>query len=116
MSYAGLMSYIYADLKRDDPRVIAVMDWLRGNFSIDENPALGAQGLFYYYHTMAKALTVYGADSLVTQDGRIIDWRDQLVLKLINLQHTAGSWANDNGVGGKKIRPWPPPTPCSRWR
>ncbi len=97
MSYAGLMSYIHADLKRDDPRVTAVMDWLRANYSVDENPALGQEGLYYYYHTMAKALTVYGADMLVTKDGRNIKWGEQLALKLINLQHTNGSWANENG-------------------
>jgi squalene-hopene/tetraprenyl-beta-curcumene cyclase len=97
MSYAGLLSYIYADLKRDDPRVMAVMEWLRANFTLDENPAMGPQGLFYYYHTMAKALTVYGADTLETKDGRQINWREQLALKLINLQHADGSWSNDNG-------------------
>ena len=46
---------------------------------------------------MAKALTVYGADMLVTKDGRNIKWGEQLALKLINLQHTNGSWANENG-------------------
>lgn len=97
MSYAGLLGYIYADLKHDDPRVIAVMEWLRTNFTLDENPAMGPQGLFYYYHTMAKALTVYGADMLETKDGRHINWREQLALRLINLQHPDGSWANENG-------------------
>lgn len=97
MSYAGLLSYIYADLKPGDPRVTAVMDWLRANYTLDENPALGSQGLFYYYHTMAKALTLYGADSLLTGKGQTVNWREQLVLKLINLQHADGSWANENG-------------------
>jgi len=97
MSYAGLLSYIYADLKHDDPRVIAVMEWLRANFTLDENPAMGPQGLYYYYHTMAKALTVYGADTLETKDGRHINWREQLALRLINLQHPDGSWSNANG-------------------
>ena len=73
------------------------MDWLRANFTLDENPAMGPQGLYYYYHTMAKALTVYGADTLETKDGRRINWREQLALKLINLQHPDGSWSNENG-------------------
>ncbi len=97
MSYAGLLSYIYADLKRDDPRVRAAVDWLRANFTVDENPALGAQGLYYYYHTMAKALSVYGADLLDLKNGRDVNWREQLALKLINLQKPDGSWANENG-------------------
>ena len=97
MSYAGLQSYIYADLKPDDPRVVAVMSWLRANYTLDENPALGPQGLFYYYHTMAKALTVYGANVLDTPNGKSVNWREQLAFKLINLQKADGSWANDNG-------------------
>jgi len=97
MSYAGLLSYIYADLKRDDPRVTAVMDWLRANYTLDENPALGPQGLYYYFDTMAKGLTIFGVDTLETRDGRKINWREQLALKLINLQHADGSWTNDNG-------------------
>jgi len=97
MSYAGLLSYIYADLKKDDPRVTAVVDWLRRNFTVEENPALGVQGLYYYYHTMAKALSIYGMDRLQTEDGRSINWREQLALKLIDLQKADGSWANENG-------------------
>jgi len=97
MSYAGLLSYIYADLKPDDPRVTAVVDWLRRNFTIEQNPDLGQQGLYYYYHTMAKALTIYGVDRLQTEDGRSINWREQLALRLINLQKADGSWANENG-------------------
>lgn len=97
MSYAGLLSYIYAELKTDDPRVAAVMEWLQANYTLAENPALGPQGLYYYYHTMSKALTFYGADTLTLRDGRKVKWREELVLKLINLQHTDGSWANENG-------------------
>ena len=40
---------------------------------------------------------LYGADTLETKDGRHINWREQLSLKLINLQRPDGSWANDNG-------------------
>src|SRR5580658_7557038 len=87
MSYAGLLSYIYADLKFDDPRVIAAMDWLRGNYTVEENPGMGPQGLYYYYVLMAKALTFAGVDTLETKDGRKVNWREELALKLINLQH-----------------------------
>jgi squalene-hopene/tetraprenyl-beta-curcumene cyclase len=46
---------------------------------------------------MAKALTFAGVDTLETKDGRTINWREQLGLKLINLQHSDGSWLNDTG-------------------
>ena len=97
MTYAGLLSYIYADLKSDDPRVTSALDWLRGNYTVDENPAMGQQGLYYYYVLMAKALTFAGVDILETKDGRKVNWREELALKLINLQQGDGSWANSNG-------------------
>jgi squalene-hopene/tetraprenyl-beta-curcumene cyclase len=96
MSYAGLLSYIYADLKRDDPRVAAVYDWLRRNYTLEENPGMGEQGRYYYYQTMAKALTAYGLSELELADGRKVKWRKELALKLINLQKADGSWVNAN--------------------
>jgi len=97
ISYAGLLSYIYADLKPDDPRVVAVFDWLRRNYTLAENPGMGPQGLYYYYHTMTKALSAHGDQQLDLPDGRAIDWRKELALRLINLQQRDGSWSNDNG-------------------
>lgn len=94
VSYAGLLSYIYADLKQDDPRVRAVLDWLRGNYTLDENPGMGLQGLFYYFHTMAKGLVAAGVRELELQDGRRVDWRRELSRRLLNLQGPDGSWAN----------------------
>ncbi|MEW6305564.1 MAG: prenyltransferase/squalene oxidase repeat-containing protein [Verrucomicrobiota bacterium] len=96
ISYAGMLSYIYADLKRDDPRVSAVFDWLRGNYTLEENPGMGPQGLFYYYHTMTKALTIYGATELELKDGKRVNWRKELAQRLLNLQARDGSWANEN--------------------
>jgi squalene-hopene/tetraprenyl-beta-curcumene cyclase len=97
ISYAGLLSYIYADLDRHDPRVKAVYQWLRNNFTIEENPGMGPQGLFYYYHTMAKALTIYGVNEITLENGKKINWRKELALKLFNLQHSNGYWVNQNG-------------------
>jgi squalene-hopene/tetraprenyl-beta-curcumene cyclase len=96
-SYAGLLSYIYARLPKDDPRVSAVLRWLRRNYTVDENPGLGQQGLFYYLHTMAKALTTAQVDEFHLADGRTVNWRHDVALKLLNLQREDGSWANTNG-------------------
>jgi squalene-hopene/tetraprenyl-beta-curcumene cyclase len=97
ISYAGMLSYSYARLKKDDPRVKAVFEWLRQNYTLDENPGMGPQGLFFYFHTMTKALTLYGVDNLELSAGKKIDWRKDLAVKLINLQQKDGSWVNDNG-------------------
>jgi squalene-hopene/tetraprenyl-beta-curcumene cyclase len=91
-----MLSYIYADLKKDDPRVAAVYDWLKNNYTLEENPGMKDAGLYYYYHTMTKALRAYGVDKLVTPDGKEVNWARDLALKLIQLQQTDGSWVNTN--------------------
>ena len=45
ISYAGLLSYIYADLSQDDPRVKAVREWLSKHYTLEENPGMGPQFL-----------------------------------------------------------------------
>ena len=96
MSYAGLLSFIYADLKKDDPRVIAAVDWLKQNYTVDENPGLQRQGLYYYLHLMTKGLSAAGIDEFQLADGRKVNWRNDVALKIISLQNKDGSWANDN--------------------
>jgi squalene-hopene/tetraprenyl-beta-curcumene cyclase len=97
ITYAGLLSYIYADLKKDDPRVVAAIEWLQKNYTLAENPGMGPQGLYYYYHTMAKALATYGLDEFTLEDGRKVNWRKELSLKLLDLQNKDGFWMNENG-------------------
>lgn len=97
ISYGGMLSYIYAKLQRNDPRVVAVFNWLQQNYTLDENPGMGAQGLYFYLHTMTKALNAYGIDELELADGRRVNWRREVATKLINVQQRDGSWMNDNG-------------------
>jgi squalene-hopene/tetraprenyl-beta-curcumene cyclase len=97
ISYGGMLSYIYANLKRDDARVVAVFDWLKRNFTLEENPGMGPQGFYFYLHTMTKALNAYGIDELELADGRRINWRREVAMKLLNVQQKDGSWINDNG-------------------
>lgn len=97
ISYAGLLSLIYAKLTPDDPRVIAVKEWLGKNYTVEENPNMGAEGLYYYYQAMAKALNAAGIDKLDLEDGTKADWRKDLAAKLLSTQRENGSWANDNG-------------------
>jgi squalene-hopene/tetraprenyl-beta-curcumene cyclase len=97
MTYAGLMSFIYADLKKDDPRVQAALDWLQENYTLEENPGMGGEGLYYYYQMMSKALATYGLDELRMKDGKEIDWRTELAKKLLDTQHAEGFWVNESG-------------------
>ena len=97
MSYAGLLSFIYAKVSADDPRVLAVKEWLAKNYTLEENPGMGTEGLYYYYQTMAKALTAANIDNLKLENGKEADWRDQLGRRLLTTQREDGSWVNSNG-------------------
>ena len=96
ISYAGMMSFAYARVSKNDDRVSAVIDWLSKNYTLDENPGMGQEGLYYYFHLMSKALTAHGVKNLKGPDSKSIDWRNQLASKLIALQNGDGSWKNSN--------------------
>ncbi len=96
ISYAGMLSYIYAEMDSKDSRVTAVRQWLEANYTLDENPGMGPQGLFYYYYTMSKALSLAGVEELSTESGESVDWARDLALKMLNSQRADGSWFNDN--------------------
>jgi squalene-hopene/tetraprenyl-beta-curcumene cyclase len=94
MTYAGLLSFIFADLKKEDPRIQAAYGWIKKNYTLKENPGVGQQGLYYYYHTMAKALTLYGDDYLAIENKDAVDWRKELAVKFVEEQRENGSWIN----------------------
>lgn len=96
MSYAGLLSFIYADMKADDPRIVAVKEWLGKHYTVEENPNMGDQGLYYYFHTMAKGLAAANVDKLPLTDGKTADWRNELANKVLKTQREDGSWLNAN--------------------
>lgn len=97
ISYAGLLSLIYAKLGPEDQRVVAVKEWLGKNYTMEENPGMGAQGLYYYYQAMSKALSAAEIDNLKLSNGKEADWRSDLAGKLLSLQKGDGSWTNENG-------------------
>lgn len=96
MTYAGLKSYLYAGVSKTDPRAQAAYDWLRGKYSVTENPGMGQMGLYYYYHTMAKTLEVYGQKMLKDKTGKSHDWASDIASQLAATQRKNGSWFNDN--------------------
>ena len=96
MTYAGLKSMIYAGVGPDDPRVVAAIDWLRPRYTLEENPGMGTSGLYYYFHTFAKALDAIGQPTFTDADGVEHDWRAELAQKLADEQQPSGAWANAN--------------------
>ncbi|HEV2471335.1 MAG TPA: prenyltransferase/squalene oxidase repeat-containing protein [Chthonomonadales bacterium] len=96
MTYAGLESYIYCGVSRQDPRAMAAYHWIRGNYTVRQHPKMGTTSLYYYYHTFAKTLDVYGAKIVRDLKGKPHNWSMDLAVRLEALQHPDGSWSNTN--------------------
>jgi squalene-hopene/tetraprenyl-beta-curcumene cyclase len=96
MTYAGLKSFLYAGVGKDDPRVKAAIGWIRKHYTLTENPGQGQAGLFYYYHTLAKAMDALGEESFEDAKGVKHDWRQELFDELKKRQKSDGSWVNQN--------------------
>jgi len=96
MTYAGLLALIYAQVDAQDPRVKSARDWAAANWSLDENPGLGQEGLYYFFNVLAKSLNASGDEPLMHPDGTAINWREDLARKLIDLQQPDGTWVNAN--------------------
>lgn len=87
MTYAGFKSMLFADLARDDPRVVGARAWIESNFTLEENPGMGKQGYYYYLCTMARALDALGEDEIAG-----VNWREALIDTLWELQSTSGAF------------------------
>lgn len=108
MTYTGFKSYLYADLPRDDARVQAALGWMRDHYTVDENPGMGKEGLYYYYVVMSRALAAWGEPELAVRVGepgpagstpskagdvvRPVRWADDLIARLSELQQEDGSF------------------------
>lgn len=96
MTYAGLKSMLFAGVGPEDQRVKAAVEWLGKNYDLTSNPGMGDSGLYYYYHTFAKALDAMGQDEFVTADGKKHLWRNELLTELAGRQQPNGAWSNEN--------------------
>lgn len=96
MSYSGFKSLVYAGLSKDDPRAKAALDWIRHNYTLEQNPGQGAAGLFYYYNTFGSALGASDLTKIRTADAGERDWRTDLTHHLSATQRADGSWVNTN--------------------
>ena len=70
MTYAAVLSMCSAKLDRGDPRVRQSLEYLTKYWSVDENPGMGNQGLYYFYDIMARALPPRVSRRLVIMRGR----------------------------------------------
>lgn len=102
MTYAGLLSLIYAEVDRDDPRIQSAFEWSAKHWSVEENPGMGQQGVYYFYNVLSKSLAAHGRDQIPLAAGGQVNWRNELVKKLVSLQKIdpttgGGFWVNPEG-------------------
>jgi squalene-hopene/tetraprenyl-beta-curcumene cyclase len=99
MTYSGFKSMLYANVGRDDPRIKATLEWIRRNYTLDQNPGMpekrAHEGQYYYYHVFARALAAWGEPVIVDASGQAHNWREDLCRKLVSLQKPDGSWTNE---------------------
>ena len=105
MTYAGFKSYVYSGLTMDDPRVQDAFNWIRESYTLQVNPGMPEaqihEGLFYYYHTFARALRAAKVDTIIDPAGVAHDWRADLVRQFGALQKSDGSWVNTDPRWGE---------------
>lgn len=102
ITYAGLLALVYANVSRDDVRIQSAFDWAARHWSLEENPGMGTQGIYFFYSVLAKSLDTYGQDLIPRPDGQLVDWRAELARKLVALQKIdpktgQGYWVNNTG-------------------
>lgn len=100
MTYSGMLALIYANISRDDYRVRSAFDWAAANWTLDENPGMGSQGLYFFYAVLSRALSAFGQDLVPRPEAKPVNWRVAVAEKIISLQKvdpkTGGYWINDN--------------------
>lgn len=101
MTYVGLLALLYAEVTREDVRVRSAFDWASRHWTLEENPGMGSEGVYFFYNVLVKALDVYGQELVPRPDGSFVNWREELAKKLVALQKTDpktghGYWVNTN--------------------
>ena len=93
MTGAGIWSLALAGMQPTEGPFAAGLDWVNDHYTWDGNPGMSdpTSGQYYYYITMAKALTMARKTRIANRD-----WFDDLAKKLIDLQKRDGSWVNPN--------------------
>ena len=100
MTYSGLLALVYCRIGPDDPRVRSTLDWASRHWTLDENPGVGDQGLYFFYDVLGRALSAAGVQEIPLAGGgggASVKWNAALAAKLASLQCADGSFANRNG-------------------
>lgn len=97
ITYAGLLSMLHSNLSKSDTRVASAIDWASKHWTLEENPGMGEQGLYFFYNIIARAMSASKLEEIPRASGADIKWREEVVVKVISLMQKDGSWINKNG-------------------
>lgn len=102
ITYAGMLSLIYTGVDRNDPKVRSAFDWAAQHWSLDENPGMGMDGLYFFYNILTRSLSAYGADHIPRPSQPPVNWRKEVADRLLKSQTIDpatgfGSWVNKTG-------------------
>jgi squalene-hopene/tetraprenyl-beta-curcumene cyclase len=86
MTGAGIWGLLLSGVPKTDERVVAAINWVKTQYTWDNNPGIGWWRPYYYYLSMSKALTMYGEPII---DGH--DWYQELYNKIVGMQIDAGA-------------------------
>ncbi len=103
MTYAAVKSLIYAGLKKDDPRIQQALLWIRGHWTVIENPGMatpmsedrGQMGYYYYLAVLTRTLELLGDATITDIEGHQHHWAQEVAQVLLQRQRADGSWANE---------------------
>lgn len=100
MTYAGMLSLIYADVDRNDPRIRSAFEWATRNWTVEENMPAGQEGYFYFINVLSKAMATYGQNVFQRENGEDVNWRVDIINELVRRQRIDengnGFWLNDD--------------------
>jgi squalene-hopene/tetraprenyl-beta-curcumene cyclase len=101
MTGAGIWGLALSGITTQDGRFADGIMWVSENYTWDYNPltddSWGDYSLYYYYMSMAKALSMARKFTVVTPDEEPHDWNTELRQELESRQDPeAGYWVNSN--------------------
>lgn len=102
ITYAGMLALVYANVGRDDVRVKSAMDWAAKHWTLDENPGMGQEGLYFFYNIMTRSLAAARRDTIARPNGTTLNWREEVAKKVVSLQKVDGATGQghwENAVG-----------------
>lgn len=97
MTFNGLKSLIFDNVKKDDPRVQAAWGWIQKNYDVTQHPGMGTTTYYYYLQAASSALEAMGEAYVPDAKGAKHNWAQEFASRIISLQKPDGSWINENG-------------------